>query len=103
MLKLTFYVPIDAKEKVKEALFMAGAGKLGAYENCSFETEGIGQFRPLPEANPSIGKIGILEKIPEVRVEMVLEDHILKAVVDALRRAHPYEVPAFDITTCLDL
>jgi len=103
MYKLTFYVPLDAKEKVKEALFNVGAGRLGSYEKCSFESLGIGQFMALPGANPSIGKIGILEKITEARVEMVLDDHILKDVVDALKKSHPYETPAFDIIHCLDL
>ncbi len=103
MLKLTFYVPLDSKEKVKNALFTAGAGKLGQYERCSFETVGTGQFMGLSGANPSVGKIGVLEKIQEARVEMVLDDNILKEVINALRASHPYETPAFDIVTCLDL
>lgn len=103
MLKLTFYVPLDSAEQVKDALFAAGAGRIGHYERCSFETAGIGQFCATPGANPTIGKINILEKIQELRVEMVLDDIILKEVVQALRAAHPYETPAFDVQKCLDV
>ena len=101
MLKLTFYVPEAAAQKVKEALFKVGAGKVGNYDCCSFETSGIGQFRALSGANPTIGKINILEKISELRVEMVLDDIILRDVIKALLEAHPYEMPAYDIVQCL--
>jgi hypothetical protein len=103
MLKLTFYVPVDSKEQVKNALFTVGVGKIGHYDMCAFETEGQGQFRALTGANPTIGKIGNIEKISEVRVEMVMDDSILKEAVSALLRAHPYETPAYDIVKCLDL
>ncbi len=103
MLKLTFYVPKDSCEKVKNALFAVGAGKIGNYEKCSFETEGIGQFKPLPGAHPSIGQIDVLEKILELRVEMVLDDIILDDVVRELKKHHPYETPAFDVVKCLDV
>lgn len=103
MLKLTFYVPLDSKEIVKDALFDAGAGKIGAYDKCSFEVVGTGQFRPLDGANPTIGKIGSIEKIFEARVEMVFDDNIMDEVISALKRSHPYETPAFDIMRCMDL
>lgn len=103
MLKLTFYVPEESKEAVKDALFAVGAGAIGRYDQCAFETQGIGQFRSLEGANPTIGKIGILEKISEVRVEMVVNDTIIKAVIEALIKSHPYETPAYDVIKCLDL
>ena len=103
MLKLTFNVPKESKDIVKEALFRAGAGKIGHYDMCAFETEGRGQFRPLVGANPSIGKVGDLEKILEVRVEMVLVDHILPEVILALKSSHPYETPAYDVVKCMDV
>ncbi len=103
MLKLTFFVPKDSCEKVKEALFAVGAGKIGHYENCCFETEGIGQFKAMKGAHPSIGQVDILEKILEVRVEMVLNDIILNDVIRELKKHHPYETPAFDVVKCLDV
>lgn len=103
MLKLTFYVPVDSAEKVKEAVFKAGAGTIGNYEFCCFETLGTGQFRPINGANPTIGKLGNLEKVSELRVEMVLNDTIVKEVVAALKSAHPYETPAYDVVRCLEV
>lgn len=103
MLKLTFYVPVESCEVVKNALFKVGAGKIGNYDMCSFEVHGSGQFRALKGANPTIGKCGVVEKISEVRVEMVLEDHILSNAVKALKTSHPYETPAFDVVKCMDI
>lgn len=103
MLKLTFYVPVDSKEVVKNALFDAGAGKIGNYDRCSFEMTGTGQFRALEGANPTVGKLGNLEKISEARVEMVLEDHILIDVIKALKNSHPYETPAYDVIKCVQV
>ncbi len=101
MLKLTFYVPVDSAQEVKDALFKVGAGKIGNYDSCAFESSGTGQFRALPGANPSIGKINVLEKISELRVEMVLDDNILTESIKALKDAHPYETPAYDVIQCL--
>lgn len=103
MLKLTFYVPVESAETVKNALFKAGAGKIGNYDHCSFETLGMGQFRALKGAKPYVGNIDLVEKISELRVEMVFNDNILKEVVAALRETHPYETPAFDVIKCLDV
>ena len=103
MLKLTFYVPVESKEAVKNALFDVGVGKIGQYDRCSFETEGLGQFRALAGANPTIGKIGEVEKVSEVRVEMVMDDHILSMAVEALKKSHPYETPAYDVVKCMEI
>lgn len=103
MLKLTFYVPKDSCESVKEALFRIGAGKIGNYDSCSFETEGWGQFRPLKGSNPTIGKMDKVEKVLEVRVEMVMNDNIVKEAIAALKAAHPYETPAYDVVKCMDV
>jgi hypothetical protein len=97
MYKLCFYVPESHMEEVKEALFHAGAGKMGDYEWCAWQTLGTGQFRPLEGANPFIGSEGRLEKVPEYRVEMVCSDELIAAAVMALKRAHPYEEPAYDV------
>lgn len=103
MYKLTFFVPDDAKEHVKQAVFAAGAGRIGRYECCSWEVMGMGQFRPLDGANPAIGTVGTVERVAEFRVEMVLEDARLTDVVAALRASHPYEEPAFDLVKLADL
>ena len=96
MYKLVFFVPESHLEPVKSAVFATGAGKIGDYDRCCFETRGTGQFRPLSGATPFIGQSGALERVDEVRVELVCEDQLIRAVVTALRAAHPYEEPAFD-------
>lgn len=98
MLQLTFYVPYSHLEKVKDALFVAGAGKIGNYDRCSWQTTGKGQFRPLDESNPSIGKIGTTEKIIEYKVEMVVQKKDLKNIIHKLKESHPYEEPAYFVT-----
>jgi hypothetical protein len=102
MLKLTYYVPKDYSELVKNALFAIGAGKIGHYDSCCFETEGVGQFRPLEGSNPKFGNLLEIKKINESRVEMVLDDIIVKDVIAELKRVHPYEMPAYDIVLCLE-
>ncbi|MCG8312307.1 MAG: YqfO family protein [Pseudomonadales bacterium] len=97
MYKLVFFVPADHKEAVKKAVFGAGAGKIGDYECCSWEVLGTGQFRPLSGANPYVGKQQQLEHVPEYRVEMVCADDLIQEVVVAMKRAHPYEEPAYDV------
>lgn len=103
MLKLTFYVPVEFSETVKNALFDVGVGKIGNYDRCSFETLGQGQFRALKGANPTVGKIDSVEKISELRVEMVMDDHILSDAVKALKNSHPYETPAYDVIKCMEV
>jgi hypothetical protein len=100
--KLVVFVPDSALEKLKKALFDAGAGKLGNYAQCSWQTKGLGQFCPLSGSDPFIGAENQLEQLEEWRLEMVLAGERLKRVVEALREAHPYEEPAFDITALVD-
>ncbi|MCU1719591.1 YqfO family protein [Pseudomonas sp. 5P_3.1_Bac2] len=97
MFKLCFYVPPSHLEVVKQALFAAGAGQIGNYAQCCWQTLGQGQFRPLPGSQAFIGEQGQLEQLAEWKVEMVLEDARVQAVVQALKQAHPYETPAFDL------
>lgn len=94
---LVFYVPVADTDVVLSALFAAGAGRVGDYEQCVFVLEGRGQFRPLAGANPTIGKVGDLEYVAENRVELTLPRHLRADVVSALREAHPYEQPAFHV------
>lgn len=103
MYKLVFFVPASHLEAVKDAVFAAGAGRQGDYEHCCWQTLGYGQFKPGAQAKPYIGEAGRLEVVPEYRVEMLCEASALKNVVHALRRAHPYEEPAFDVMETVDI
>jgi hypothetical protein len=96
MHKLTVYIPATHLEPVKQALFAAGAGRYALYDCCSWQVAGEGQFRPLSGSNPFLGTTGTVERVAEYRVEMIVPDEAISAVVAALRRAHPYEEPAFD-------
>lgn len=95
MIHFAFYVPVSDAEKVKTALFAVGAGKIGNYECCSFETKGRGQFRPLAGSHPTLGKMDELEIVEELKVEMVCEDQLYPKVLKALLDSHPYETPAY--------
>ncbi len=94
---LVFYVPVDDTQAVLGPLFEAGAGAIGEYEQCAFVSRGTGQFRPVGEANPTIGSVGQLEFVEENRVELTFPRALRERVVAALRRAHPYEEPAFHV------
>lgn len=95
MVSIVFYVPQKDLEKVKEAMFAAGAGRMGQYDQCCWQTLGVGQFRPLPGSNPHIGETDKLEQVPEWKVEMVCEEKLIEPVLEAMKKAHPYETPAF--------
>lgn len=97
MHKLCFYVPANALQRVKQAVFDAGAGRQGNYEHCCWQTAGTGQFRPLAGSNPALGEHDQLEYVTEYKVEMLCPDELIGAVVSALRDAHPFEEPAFDL------
>lgn len=97
MYKFVFYVPKASAEEVKSAVFATGAGRLGNYQECSFESEGIGQFRPIEGANPSVGSLGELERVEELRVEVLCLEGQVRAAVQAMLDAHPYEEAAFEI------
>ena len=97
MFKLCCYIPESHVETVKTALFEAGAGRIGNYEHCAWQVLGKGQFRPLAGSKPFIGVQDSLETVAEYRVEMVCADEVIADVIDALRQAHPYEEPAFDV------
>src|SRR5689334_2293062 len=99
--KICFYVPIDHLEGAKNALFNAGAGKIGDYSHCAWQVLGEGQFMPLEGSQPTIGMQHQLEKVPEYRVEMVCDERCIKEAIAALRAAHPYEEPAYQVM-CLE-
>jgi len=95
MYKLETYVPEAAVERVKTAIFAAGAGRLGNYDCCCWQTSGHGQFRPLAGSSPAVGQQGRIEVVAEVKLEAVCAPEALPAVIAALKSAHPYETPAF--------
>lgn len=97
------YVPVDAADAVRSAMFAAGAGAIGDYRECSWSTMGSGQFRPVDGARPVIGTVGDIEVVDERRVEMVAPRGARGAVLAAVRSAHPYEEPAFDVVESVDL
>ena len=103
MYKLGFYVPASHLEQVKAALFTAGAGRIGNYDSCCWQTPGQGQFRALEGSRPYLGQQGKVETIEEYRVELVFDASLLEPVVAALRRAHPYEEPAFVVVQLVTL
>ncbi len=95
--KLVTFVPQADADRVLDALAIAGAGAIGDYERCAFTVSGTGTFRPLAGANPAIGSVGETAVVAETRLEMVMSRDRREAVVAALRAAHPYEEPAFDV------
>ena len=97
MFKLCVYIPVSHLEPVKQALFAAGAGRIGDYDSCCWQVMGEGQFRPLDGSQPYIGQTGEVERVDEYRVETVCADEVVDNVLAAMRAAHPYEEPAFDL------
>ncbi|MFA5553918.1 MAG: Nif3-like dinuclear metal center hexameric protein [Phycisphaerae bacterium] len=95
--KLVVFVPVKAADKVANAIFSAGAGWIGNYSRCSFQASGKGTFLPMDGAKPAIGKKGKLEEVDEIRLECIVPEVVLNKVVEAMKKAHPYEEPAFDI------
>jgi hypothetical protein len=95
--KLVVFVPPEALDAVRDAVFAAGAGRIGEYERCSWYTEGTGTFLGGEEAVPTIGERGREERVRELRLETVYPVDREEEVVRALREAHPYEEPAFDL------
>jgi dinuclear metal center YbgI/SA1388 family protein len=100
--KVTTYVPVTGADRVRHALAQAGAGVIGDYDSASFSTPGEGRFRPLAGAHPTIGEVGALEVVDEVRIECVLPRADRPRVVAAMLAAHPYEEPAYDVVELAD-
>lgn len=103
LFQIYFYVPVEHKEVVKEAMFSAGAGRFKNYDQCAFEYRGSGQFRALVGANPFVGKHHQLEKVEEVKIEMICEERNLKNVISSLKLNHPYEEVAFGVIELVEV
>jgi hypothetical protein len=103
MVHLFFYVPEQALETVKQAVFEAGAGEIGDYSQCCWQIKGQGQFRPSAGSQPFLGKQDELTKVAEYRVEVVMEKACVKEVKSALLASHPYEEVAYGFVELLDV
>jgi hypothetical protein len=97
-----WFVPADALDATRDAVFSAGAGTIGAYERCSWYVAGTGTFLGAEGTRPAVGAAGREERIPELRVETRVPADRVADVVAALRAAHPYEEPAYDVHPLLD-
>ena len=95
--QLITYVPNENAEHLKNALYEAGAGKIGQYDSCGFSVEGLGNFRPLEGANPTIGDVNKRESVNETRVEVVIPLHLESDILSALFKNHPYEEIAYSV------
>ena len=100
--KLVVFVPREALDPVREAVFAAGAGRVGRYERCSFYTEGTGTFFGGEGTSPAVGRSGTEQRVAELRLETVYPEERHDDVIAALRQAHPYEEPAFDVYPLLE-
>lgn len=97
MYKICFYVPQASAETVKNAMFKAGAGKIGNYDCCAWQILGEGQFKPLEGSDAYIGEKNKLKKISEFKVEMVCNNKYILEAISALKSTHPYEEPAYQV------
>ena len=95
--KIVVFVPETHTDIVREAMGKADAGQIGNYSFCTFSTKGIGRFRPESGANPHIGKVGKFEEVVEERIEVVCPRKNLNAVIQAIKKVHPYEEVALDV------
>lgn len=100
MYMLFFLVPESHLESVKEAIFKTGAGQMGNYQRCAWQTLGTGQFMPLQGSNAFIGEKNQLETVAEYKVEIACTQSQLAHAVAALKAAHPYETPAYHVIAC---
>ena len=102
LVKLVIYIPETHADKLRMILGEAGAGKMGNYDFCSFSIKGVGRFRGLDGANPTIGAVGRLEAVDEERIETVCYERDAPRIIAAVRSAHPYEEPVIDIFPLLN-
>jgi hypothetical protein len=101
--KLVWFVPEEALDSTRDAVFAAGAGRIGGYERCSWYTKGEGTFFGATGTDPTIGEPGREERVQEYRVETVVPAERAREVVDALLAAHPYEEVAFELYPLVEL
>ncbi|MBI2013662.1 MAG: hypothetical protein HYS87_02455 [Candidatus Colwellbacteria bacterium] len=100
--KIVVFVPVDAADKVRGAITRAGGGRIGNYSGCSFSSKGIGRFKPEIGADPVIGKVGQSEKVEEERIEVRCEEAVVKDIITAIKKSHPYNEVALDVYELVD-
>jgi hypothetical protein len=100
--KLIVNVPVESADRLRAALGKAGAGKIGNYDFTSFSTRGLGRFRPLKGAHPTIGTVGKLEEVEEEQIETVVLEQDLSTVLTVVRTVHPYEEPVIEVIELVD-
>jgi len=103
IVKLAVFVPETHADRVRDAMSHTGAGVLGKYTNCSFSVKGIGRFKAGEGTSPTVGTVGEPESVAEERIEVVCEKGKLKSVIEAIKKAHPYEEVPIDVYPLLDL
>ena len=103
MYKLCFYVPETHREAVNSAVFSAGGGRIGQYDQCCWQVLGQGQFRGLEGSQPFIGQPGQVTQVAEWKVELVVADELIHDAVKAMKKQHPYEAPAFEVWRLSDI
>jgi hypothetical protein len=101
--KLVWFVPEEALDATRDAVFSAGGGRIGEYERCSWYTAGTGSFLGGEGTSPWLGEPGREERVAELRVETIVPEAQLEQAVVALRAAHPYEEPAYDVYPLVDV
>ncbi len=101
--KVVVTVPENEADALRETIGNAGGGKIGNYIHCSFSVKGIGRFLPSDGANPTIGKVGVPEKVVEERIEITCDENSIDAIVAAIRDSHSYEEPAIDVYKLEDM
>jgi dinuclear metal center YbgI/SA1388 family protein len=97
LFKIAVFVPLEQADKVRAAMTREGAGFIGNYSDCTFNTEGMGTFFPQEGTHPFLGNRGELTRVREIKIETIIEEARKKAVIDAMLKAHPYEEPAYDV------
>lgn len=103
VVKLVVFVPEENADDVRQALGEAGAGVIGEYSFCSFSLKGTGRFKPGENANPHIGTPGELQEVEEERIEVVCDRERVAAIIEAIKKVHPYEEVAIDLYPMLSL
>ncbi|MCK9424110.1 MAG: Nif3-like dinuclear metal center hexameric protein [Bacteroidales bacterium] len=95
--KLVTFCPVDHAENVRNALFQAGAGHIGNYDQCSFNLQGTGTFRAYGKASPFVGEKNRIHQEPEIRIEVIFQNYLENEIISSLLKSHPYEEVAYDL------
>ncbi len=101
--KIVVFTPVSHADIIRQVLSNVGAGTVGNYDSCSFSSKGIGRFRPLEGAHPTLGTVGKLEMAEEEKIETICPKKSLKKIIQAIKKAHPYEEPVIDVYPLLNL